>query len=158
MRVAPDLVVQVKVDDGVSCEVAQDCRVLLGEPGLIVGDEELNIPIELAGSEEQWNQNITEVMPDVCCEPTKGKYNGWHGMLGGASRCWLRGIQRFDGHLLDPGKVLSGLSSDTPLFTIRSLCVRDIHDSGRLTNGASITAQLTYVEAQVGKVTDRRAG
>jgi hypothetical protein len=48
-------------------EAAKDCRILLDEPGLVVGDDKLDISVELTGSKEQWDKDITEVMPDICC-------------------------------------------------------------------------------------------
>lgn len=39
MWIAPDLVVCIKINNVVLCEVVKDCCILLDELGLIVGDK-----------------------------------------------------------------------------------------------------------------------
>lgn len=107
VRVAPDAHVIVEVDDVVAGEVLEDEPVLVDEPRLQVGDEELHLAFHCARGDEEGDEHVAEVVPGVGREPVHREHQGLDGVPGGALRRRLGGVQRPDRDLVHVLEVLA---------------------------------------------------
>ncbi|VAI73678.1 unnamed protein product [Triticum turgidum subsp. durum] len=157
-RVAADAGALVEVDDVVAGQVGEDEAVLVDEPRLEVGDEELDLAVVGAGGDEERDEHVAEVVPRVGREPVHGEHDGRDGVPGGAlgRHQGLRGAQGLDRHLLDVLQVLAGLVLDSPLLAVGAAlgCGRDIEDGAVAADGPGVAGDLADVVPGVGQVAD----
>jgi hypothetical protein len=161
VRVAPDAAVLVEVDDVVAGEVLEDEPVLVHEPRLEIGDEELHLALQGTRGDEERDEHVAEVVPRVGRQPVHREHQRADGVPGGAlwRRQRLGGVQRLDGDLVHELEVLARLVTDAPFLAVRA----ELADRWYVQNGAvgshrsCVAGDLADVVPGVGKVAYRLA-
>jgi hypothetical protein len=152
-REAPDAGVPIEVHDVVPGKVAQDAPVLVHEPGLQVGHEELDLAVVVPRGDEQRDQHVAEVVPRVRRQPVHREHQGRHGVPGRARRR-LRRAQRPHRHVVDVFEVLSGLVADAPLLADELAGGRDVENGAVGAEGACVAGDLADVVPGIREVAD----
>uniref|UniRef100_A0A0A9CGR2 Uncharacterized protein n=1 Tax=Arundo donax TaxID=35708 RepID=A0A0A9CGR2_ARUDO len=156
MRVAPDAGILIEVDDVVAGQVLEYEPVLVHEPRLEVGDEELDLALESTSGDEEGDEHVAEVVPRVGSEAVHREHHGRDGVPGGALRHRRRlgGVQRPDRDLVDVLQVLTGLVPDAPFLAVPTDDGWDVEDGAVGSDSTRVAKHLADVISRVGEVAD----